>query len=181
MLSTLIAGFCTKQICQAIIIPRYAPTDTELTVSLKPGTTEVISVPASTRVGIHIPGLHYNPKYWDDPEEFVPERFLDPKWNRDAFIPFSVGPRSCIGRRYVSSRKHAYAIIIRRPHCRFAETTAAAFLVRILPKYRISIDESKFKIIPGEPILDRQARFLRPHVVITLTPPKMPLVFTPRV
>lgn len=32
----------------------------------------------------------------------MPERFLDPNWNRDAFIAFAVGPRSCIGRRYVS-------------------------------------------------------------------------------
>ncbi|KAF8605367.1 cytochrome P450 [Ceratobasidium sp. AG-I] len=144
-----------------INIPKHAPTDAELTVSLKPGTTEVISIPASTRIGIHVPGLHYNPKYWDDPEEFIPERFLDPKWNRDAFIPFAVGPRSCIGRR-------------------FAETTVVAFLVRILPKYRISIDESKFKSIPGESVLDRRARFLHPSVVLTLTPPKIPLVFTPR-
>ncbi|KAF8605417.1 cytochrome P450 [Ceratobasidium sp. AG-I] len=144
-----------------ITIPKHALVDAELTVSLKPGTTEVISIPASTRVGIHVPGLHYNSKYWDDPEDFIPERFLDPKWNRDAFIPFAVGPRSCIGRR-------------------FAETVLSAFLVRILSKYRVSIDESKFKSIPGESILDRKARFLRPKAILSLAPPKLPLVFTPR-
>ncbi|KAF8605416.1 cytochrome P450 [Ceratobasidium sp. AG-I] len=143
-----------------LTIHKHASTDAELKVSLKPGTTEVISIPASTRVGIHVPGLHYNPKYWDDPEEFIPERFLDPKWNRDAFIPFAVGPRSCIGRR-------------------FAETTVAAFLVHVLSKYRISIDESKFKSVPGESTLDRRARFLRPGIALSLAPPKLSLVFTP--
>ncbi|KAF8605375.1 cytochrome P450 [Ceratobasidium sp. AG-I] len=144
-----------------INITKHAATDTEPTVSLKPGTTEVISVPASTRISMVVAGLHYNPKYWDDPEEFIPERFMDPKWNRDAFIPFAVGPRSCIGRR-------------------FAEAALSAFLVRILPKYRISIDESEFKSIPGESILDRRTRFLQPRFILSLAPQKLSLVFTPR-
>jgi cytochrome P450 len=37
-------------------------------------------------------------KYWDDPEEFRPERFLG-DYNRDAFLPFAAGPRACLGRR----------------------------------------------------------------------------------
>ena len=36
-------------------------------------------------------------RYWKDPEEFIPERFLE-DYNKDAFIPFSYGPRSCVGR-----------------------------------------------------------------------------------
>eukprot|EP01132_Coremiostelium_polycephalum_P007917 gene7917-9743_t len=34
--------------------------------------------------------------YWDQPFEFIPERFLKSEENV-AFIPFSVGPRNCVG------------------------------------------------------------------------------------
>jgi len=37
-------------------------------------------------------------KYWPDPYEFRPSRFLE-NYNKDAFIPFSAGARACIGRR----------------------------------------------------------------------------------
>lgn len=44
------------------------------------------------------------PEYFDDPEEFKPERFLDEqimaKKNPFAYIPFSYGPRACIGQKY---------------------------------------------------------------------------------
>jgi cytochrome P450 len=31
-------------------------------------------------------------RYWENPMDFVPERFLG-HWNKDAFIPFSSGAR----------------------------------------------------------------------------------------
>ena len=44
-----------------------------------------------------------NPYVYPDPEMFKPERFLEPDWPRDAFVPFSAGPRACLGRRSVSA------------------------------------------------------------------------------
>lgn len=44
--------------------------------------------------------LHRNEHYWHDPENFLPERFsgaATKKQHRFAFIPFSAGPRRCIG------------------------------------------------------------------------------------
>ena len=44
--------------------------------------------------------LHRHPDFWDDPEAFRPERFasIDADGrHRFAYIPFSVGPRHCIG------------------------------------------------------------------------------------
>jgi cytochrome P450 len=44
--------------------------------------------------------LHRHPAFWDDPEEFRPQRFdaVDvEERHRFAYIPFSVGPRHCIG------------------------------------------------------------------------------------
>ena len=37
------------------------------------------------------------------PREFIPERWLDPESKdiKEASQPFSVGPRGCLGRKYV--------------------------------------------------------------------------------
>lgn len=39
---------------------------------------------------------HRSEKYWDQPLEFKPERF-EKEYNKKAFLPFSTGPRACIG------------------------------------------------------------------------------------
>jgi enediyne biosynthesis protein E7 len=57
-------------------------------------------VPAGAQVLICPYALHRDPRYWDAPEEFNPDRFLGafPAESRYAYIPFGAGPRSCIGR-----------------------------------------------------------------------------------
>ncbi|VUC29307.1 unnamed protein product [Clonostachys rosea] len=59
-------------------------------------------VPGGTVVGIHQYPLHYNPKYFQAPESFIPERWQDdPRFSTDAkkaFQPFSFGPRNCLGK-----------------------------------------------------------------------------------
>lgn len=46
--------------------------------------------------------MHRLTKYWTNPEGFTPERFLTPLDDTYNFIyiPFSVGPRGCIGKHF---------------------------------------------------------------------------------
>ncbi|KAI9193082.1 cytochrome P450 [Polychytrium aggregatum] len=58
------------------------------------------TIDSDTEVYIDAATLHRNPKYWGpDPDGFRPDRFLEP-YNRNAFVPFSVGPRACLGQKF---------------------------------------------------------------------------------
>lgn len=57
--------------------------------------------PKGTRVMFSIIGIHTSPKYFENPDKFDPERFMPEnadKLNKHSFVPFSVGPRNCIGK-----------------------------------------------------------------------------------
>lgn len=63
-----------------------------------PGTEWVIE--KGTAVMISPWGVHHDPKYYPDPDNFEPDRFLpEEKAKRDpySYIPFGEGPRMCIG------------------------------------------------------------------------------------
>ena len=52
-----------------------------------------------TLIGVSFYALHRNPKYWENPDAFNPERFLgaQKKESQRYFYPFGAGPRMCIG------------------------------------------------------------------------------------
>ncbi|XP_009330510.1 PREDICTED: vitamin D 25-hydroxylase [Pygoscelis adeliae] len=58
------------------------------------------SIPEGTTVITNLYSVHFDEKYWSNPEVFSPERFLDGSGQfvkKDAFIPFSLGRRHCLG------------------------------------------------------------------------------------
>jgi cytochrome P450 family 4 len=57
-------------------------------------------LPKGVTVAVMIHSLHHNPQVFPKPEAFKPERFLPENSvgrHPYAFIPFSAGPRNCIG------------------------------------------------------------------------------------
>lgn len=62
-----------------------------------------IHIPAGMEVIIPVYFLHRDPDVWPDPEKFDPERFRSPAKDtrhQYQFMPFGLGPRSCIGMRF---------------------------------------------------------------------------------
>jgi enediyne biosynthesis protein E7 len=60
-------------------------------------------VPAGTNVLLPLYLLHRHPRYWHDPDRFLPERFAADRESerpRFAYMPFAAGPRHCIGETF---------------------------------------------------------------------------------
>jgi enediyne biosynthesis protein E7 len=66
------------------------------------------AVPRGALVFISPYLLHRNPRLWDDPDRFVPERFAPGHKPRQkgSYIPFGAGPRQCVGVRYAQLQLH---------------------------------------------------------------------------
>ncbi|XP_063368031.1 cytochrome P450 6B2-like [Cydia amplana] len=67
-------------------------------------TIQEVDVTIDEGTGIVIPlqALHNDPIFWDQPEEFRPERFHPDELNsiqKQIYLPFGEGPRVCIGER----------------------------------------------------------------------------------
>lgn len=85
----------------ATFLDRICVEDFELPPAL-PGDKPFL-VKKEMSVWFPVYGLHRDPQYWEKPNEFYPERFLDENKkaiNSVAFIPFGLGPRMCIGNRF---------------------------------------------------------------------------------
>ncbi|CAG2112194.1 unnamed protein product, partial [Medioppia subpectinata] len=58
-------------------------------------------IPKNTRIMANIWAVHYDPKVWNNPDQFNPNRFLTPDAKQliktEALIPFSYGKRNCVG------------------------------------------------------------------------------------
>nr|XP_002124012.1 cytochrome P450 4F1-like [Ciona intestinalis] len=61
------------------------------------------TIDANSNIALHIFTLHRNVHVWDSPEEFIPERFKPENMkgrSPHAYLPFSAGPRNCIGQNF---------------------------------------------------------------------------------
>ncbi|XP_063991338.1 cytochrome P450 4C1-like [Diachasmimorpha longicaudata] len=76
------------------ILPRKITEEMKLSTCTVPKGSSLFMLPYAT---------HRDPKYWKNPEEFIPERFTpENAKNRHpfAYVPYSAGPRICPGPKY---------------------------------------------------------------------------------
>ncbi|KAH8672903.1 cytochrome P450 monooxygenase-like protein [Tricladium varicosporioides] len=82
-----------------INLPRVVPSEGHV--------VDGVAIPGNTIIGVNLQSIQNHPALWVEPRKFHPERFLpgtDPRYDnrfdkdvKEAFAPFSVGSRNCIG------------------------------------------------------------------------------------
>jgi len=78
----------------------YPPVWGLIRVATEADTLGGKAVKPGDRIVVFSYGAHHNPKFWDEPEEFRPERWMAgaaKKQVKLSYIPFGAGKRSCIG------------------------------------------------------------------------------------
>lgn len=75
-------------------------------------------VPAGTSIMIPAYVVHRDAQWWDQPDEFMPERWADTEkikqQPRFAYFPFGGGPRLCIGDQFALLEIHAVLAMLKR-------------------------------------------------------------------
>jgi len=93
-------------------------------------------IPKDSIVGILFNAIQTHPDYWENPEKFDPERF-SPENRKGrhhfAFMPFSLGPRQCIGNN-------------------FSLVEQRLFLTRLLQKFEVKLPKNSKPHDVNEPI-----------------------------
>ncbi len=78
----------------------YPPIWGLMRTASKPDEIDGKEIKAGDRIMMFAYGVHHDPKYWDDPEAFKPERFMGDAVRKRVpytYLPFGGGKRSCIG------------------------------------------------------------------------------------
>ncbi|KAI1733348.1 cytochrome P450 [Xylaria scruposa] len=108
-----------------------------------------VVLPAGCRVYLSASGVHYHPRYWENPEELDPERWFTDKFSRSGegseadeggkhvvaayrtrqmrgtLLTFSDGARACLGRKFAQAEYMAFfATLLRRFCITFADGVA---------------------------------------------------------
>ncbi len=105
-----------------------------------------VVIPRRSMVIVYVFGAHHAPRYWENPENFDPERFTKANEKQRTpftFLPFGGGPRACIGSSY-------------------AMLQILMILSDLLRRY-------DFQLAPGQNIEARPMVILRPKYGIRMT------------
>ncbi|GMI87462.1 PHYB ACTIVATION TAGGED SUPPRESSOR 1 [Hibiscus trionum] len=105
-------------------------------------------LPAYLELDVRFLALHHDPDLWgDDVHLFKPERFLQgiakaTKYNPAAFLPFGLGPRSCVGMSFAMTvTKIAISMILQRYSFTLSPTYVHSPISRltIIPQHGIQL------------------------------------------
>jgi cytochrome P450 len=113
----------------------YPPVWVFTRIAAKEDPVSGYTLPADSDVFISPYVVHRHPEHWPEPEKFCPARFAadaDPKPPRFAYVPFSAGPRHCIGETFAMYEMtiHLY-LAARRFRLHYAGDAPPEFEARI--------------------------------------------------
>lgn len=96
------ADYSALQYTRAVIqetMRLYPPVWSLIRVATEPDVIAGKEIRPGDRIVLFSYGAHHNPRFWKDPEEFIPERWMDKtqKQVKYSYVPFGAGKRSCIG------------------------------------------------------------------------------------
>jgi cytochrome P450 len=100
--------------------------------SLEEDVIDGVRIPAGSRMTIFPFLTHRHPDYWDNPEQFDPDRWTperEAERHPQAFHPFAAGKRVCIGNNFSLFESQILVALL-----------AARFLPRPVPGHRPEID-----------------------------------------
>jgi cytochrome P450 len=118
----------------------YPPIWMLMRVAAKPDKIEGKEIRSGDTVALFAYGAHHNAKFWDDPEEFRPQRWLGEAAKARkpyTYLPFGGGKRACIGGAMSQVENTlALSILLRRfrPEYVGAEPPALNATVTLTPK-----------------------------------------------
>ncbi|KAI0049196.1 cytochrome P450 [Auriscalpium vulgare] len=140
------------------VMIREAIEDTVLNVPNEGGQpgTRPLPVQKGLQVVVDMVGVQYNPRYFPDPEKYDPTRWYGVSTESEALTAFSIGPRTCIGRK-------------------FAAIEAVCFLTFLLRDWHVAPSQR-----PGETGEQWRARVMDAAVGMTLGVKSVPVTLTRR-
>ena len=68
-------------------------------------------IPKDCMMFYNIIAVHLDPEYWDEPEVFNPDRFLDGE-GREQLAPYGMGKRICMGETLARSELFIFSALI---------------------------------------------------------------------
>jgi cytochrome P450 family 4 len=111
-------------------------------------------IPAGTTLQCLTLAIHRNPEFFPDPLAYKPERFFPEEAigrHPYAYIPFSAGPRNCIGNKSGSTKCDRISIesISPGPGQRFALLESKVVLSSLLRRYKFELSSYAKPPIPS--------------------------------
>nr|KAF7429328.1 hypothetical protein H0235_005726 [Vespula pensylvanica] len=112
-------------------------------------------LPSGCRIIIPPYKIHRMPEFYSNPEKFNPDNFLPEKMQQRhyySFIPFSAGPRSCVGRKYALLKLKVLISTILRNYKILADVSEEDFQLQVDIILKRT-DGFKIKIEPRQKIV----------------------------
>ncbi|XP_064601464.1 cytochrome P450 4F2-like [Liolophura sinensis] len=131
------------------VLRMYPPVPSVSRQTTKPCVIDGVTIPPGMIIHLAIMLVHHNADVWENPEEFRPERFLSETFltrNPYCYVPFSAGPRNCIGQNFAFNEEK---VVISRIVKRFKIILDESHPVSLVPELVLRAkDGIKLKFIP---------------------------------